>query len=180
MNYKIVNEEIFYTKELITKVTVDDISLLKHNASNNSRKRVRLCTHQNINDSTHEMMIIHAKGNYIPPHKHILKSESFHLIEGLLDVVLFDDFGTITEIIHMSINENEKAFYYRIPANCYHTLLILSDWLVYHETTSGPFDRQQMKFAQWAPSENVEEIESQREYLKKLSKQIMSFNNNQC
>ena len=180
MEFQIVNEEVFYTKELITKVTAGDISLLKQFASNNSRKRVRLCTHHNVNESTHEMMIIHAKGNYIPPHKHILKSESFHLVEGVLDVVLFDDLGKITEIIDMSINENEKVFYYRIPANCYHTLLISSEWLVYHETTSGPFDREQMEFAKWAPSENEEEIENQRRYLKKLSSEIIKFKNKQC
>ena len=76
----------------------------------------------------------------------------------------------------MSKYDNEKDFYYKIPENCYHTLIILSDWLVSHGTTSGPFDRQQMEFAQWAPCEKKEEIENQRNYMNNLSKRSMTFN----
>lgn len=36
------------------------------------------------------MLIVMAKGSYIRPHKHKNKSESFHIIEGLLDVIVFD------------------------------------------------------------------------------------------
>jgi cupin fold WbuC family metalloprotein len=176
MKYEIINEELFYTKESITKVTGKDIELLKLSACSNSRNRVRLCAHNNETESTHEMIIVHGRGNYIPPHKHASKSESFHLIEGILDVVLFNDDGDITEIIHMNKYDNDKVFYYRIPENCYHTLMILSDWLVYHETTSGPFDRQQMIFAQWAPKEIQEEIDNQLIYMNNLNKRIMSFN----
>ena len=68
-------------------------------ALGNTRERVRLCTHQSVEDAVHEMLIVHIKGTYIRPHKHPNKSESFHIIEGNLDVVVFDDAGDLLEVI---------------------------------------------------------------------------------
>jgi hypothetical protein len=33
----------------------------------------------------------------------------------------------------------------------FHTILITSDWLVFHETTAGPFDPSRTAFPDWAP-----------------------------
>jgi len=49
-----------------------------------------------------EIELIVLSGNtYIRPHKHLAKSESFHVIEGLVDIVILDDQGAITEVIQL-------------------------------------------------------------------------------
>ena len=84
---------------------------------------------------------------------HLNKIESVHVIEGLVDVVLFDEEGTVTEIIRMGDLSSGRKFYYRMAAPSYHTLFIVSELLVFHEITNGPFRRPDTVFAPWAPDE---------------------------
>ena len=44
-----------------------------------------------------------------------------------------------------------KLCYYRMPDEVFHTILITSEWLVFHETTAGPFDPPRTAFPDWAP-----------------------------
>ena len=61
-----------------------------------------------------------------------------------------------------------RPFYYRIAAPLFHTLLIRSDVLVFHETTSGPFSRADTVFAPWAPEDG--DAAAVRRYLADLER----------
>jgi len=160
------NEEVVYTTEDVTKVNHDDIAFLKNKAALNSRKRIRLCTHPGVTDTLHEMLIVHMKGAYVRPHKHITKSESFHIIEGELKVVVFNETGGVTEVIPMANYGSEKPFYYRLAKGIYHTVIPETEFVVFHETTNGPFVREDAEFALWAPDEDNEQ--GQKVYLSEL------------
>lgn len=99
------------------------------------------------------MLIVHPIGTYVRPHKHVGKSESFHVIEGEVDVVVFAGDGGVADVIRMGAFTSGRPFFYRIAEPLYHTLLIRSDVLVFHETTSGPFQRADTVFAPWAPAD---------------------------
>ena len=170
MKYKVVNDEVLYTNELITTVSQTDIDLLIYFAEKNSRKRIRLCAHPNTKDRLHEMIIVHAKGAYVRPHKHPGKSESFHIIAGTLKVIVFDDKGDKTEEIVMSGIKSNSIFYYRLSESMFHTVIPISEWVVFHEVTNGPFDRSETIFAPWSPGE--EEYEKQQHFLELHSKRI--------
>jgi cupin fold WbuC family metalloprotein len=163
------NEEVLYGEEPIIEITSNDIQWLKNKAGKNERKRIRLCAHRDIQDSVHEMLIIHTCDTYIRPHKHLGKSESFHIVEGMADVILFDDNGNVSYVLRMGKYETGMIFYYRISMPVYHTLLIRSDVLVFHETTSGPFNRADTIFAAWSPDED--DKEAYKAYISNLSSQ---------
>ncbi|MBC8182557.1 WbuC family cupin fold metalloprotein [candidate division KSB1 bacterium] len=153
------NDEVLFTADDIAKVDAKDIEELKQKARLNPRRRVRLCVHKDLDDSIHEMLIVHEKSCYIQPHKHIGKTESFHIIEGLVDIILFDEDGQINGIIPMGDYSTGLKFFYRLPPSHYHTLLIQSDVLVFHEITNGPFKSEDTVWASWAPEENdVDEV----------------------
>ena len=164
-----ISEEIFYPEKSLVIVSREHINLLKSQALKNRRKCCRLCTHPDTNDSVHEMLIAHVKGNYVRPHKHINKPESFHVIEGELTVLLFDEDGVVTESIEMGSFASGRAFYYRISDNQYHTLVVKSDIVVFHETTKGPFDRSDTVFAPWASDEK--DYGAIKSYMEKLTTQ---------
>lgn len=170
MNLKEINEEVFYLRDAITKVNHKDIEFLKNKATDNKRKRVRACSHKGVEDSLHEMLIVHAKGAYIRPHKHINKIESFHMIEGRLKVVIFNETGEILEVINMGDYDSGETFYYRLSESYFHTVVPISDFVVFHETTNGPFRRSDMVFASWSPAED--EFEKQKDYLKELTAEL--------
>lgn len=156
MSFYHFNEEVVFSNDPIVRVRREDISVLKEMSRDNERKRIRLCAHKDTRNRLHEMLIVHEKGTYVRPHKHLNKEESLHVIEGAVDIVLFDAEGAITEVIPMSDYVSGQDFYYRLPGSYYHTLLIRSDLLIFHETTSGPFDRSETIFAPWSPDEKDE------------------------
>jgi cupin fold WbuC family metalloprotein len=151
--YRFLSSEVLYSEALITATNRSDIDLFKQMSSHNPRTRIRLCAHEGPDDRLHEMLIIHHRSAYVRPHKHPGKSESTHIIEGLVDVVMFDDEGRIEDVVRMGDYASGRTFYYRMAAPIFHTLIIRSDVLVFHEITNGPFDRRDTVFAPWAPDD---------------------------
>jgi cupin fold WbuC family metalloprotein len=160
------SDEVYRTAGDITKVSSREIAFLKSVAALNERKRVRLCAHPDSSDRIHEMLIVHAKAAYVPPHKHINKSESFHIIEGLLKVFLFDEDGVVVDTIEMGEPISGRPFFYRLSSFRYHSVLPESEFVVFHEVTNGPFDRKDMVIAPWAPAED--DLEGQNKFLMSL------------
>jgi len=157
MRFNKFNEEVFFADDKIVKVGHGDMEFLKQKAKNNERKRVRLCLHKGVEDKLHEMLIIHMKDTYVRPHRHLNKSESLYVIEGEAYAVMFDEAGKIIDIIRMGDYKSGHKFYYKISTPVYHTLLITTDFFVFHETTNGPFNKSETVFAAWAPEENDNE-----------------------
>jgi cupin fold WbuC family metalloprotein len=148
---RVESPEVVYAAAPLVTVDSATIAALISDAANNPRRRIRLCTHSGVADAVHEMLIVHERSCYVRPHKHIGKSESFHVIDGAVDVVLFDDAGSITDVMPMGTYGSKKPFFYRIAEPLYHTLIIRSEVLVFHETTSGPLQRDQTVLAPWSP-----------------------------
>lgn len=156
MNFIKESDEVYRTLSSLAKVTGEDILFLKTQAAKNKRKRVRLCAHKKNDDLLHEMIIVHFQNTYVPPHKHTNKSESFHVIEGALTVFLFDDNGKVSNTIKMGEVGSGRVFYYRLSSSLYHSILLESKIVVFHEVTNGPFDKRDMVIAPWAPLESDE------------------------
>ena len=170
MRLKQFNEEVLFADSRIVMVGRKELDLLTEGAKVNKRHRMRLCAHPDTEDTLHEMFIAIQQGTYIRPHKHLGKSESFHVIEGSVDVILFDDSGNITEVNRVADHASGGAFYHRITDPCYHTLLIRSDFLVFHEITNGPFHPERTEYAPWTPDEA--DHGAAREYVDWLTRRV--------
>ena len=168
------NDEVFYPKQTgFMEVAKLDIDFLIQVAQINHRQRARYCTHRSVDDEVHEMVIYHKEGTYIRPHKHIGKTESFLLIDGEADVLIFDDEGDLMHVRRIGKYESGKSFYYRIPESCYHAQIFRKD-TVFHEVTKGPFDRNDTVKASWAPNEK--ETAMVEKYMDEISESIKLIN----
>lgn len=154
MQRKKINSEVLYARGPVVKTDRLDVAALKRGAGAAARKRMRLCAHPDVRDKVHEMLIVLKKGVYIRPHKHLGKSESFHVIEGRADIFVFTGEGKIREKIPMGDYSSGRKFFYRISAPFYHTLLVRSAFFAFHETTTGPFRKAGTTAAPWAPDES--------------------------
>lgn len=168
-----INNEIFVAQKSIVSFGDEETEFLKQQAMQSLRRRARICAHKTNADALHEMLIAITVDSYIHPHKHLAKSESFHIVEGIVDVVIFDDSGAITNVLALGSQGSGRSFYYRLSDSRFHTLIIHSDILVVHEVTNGPFDKVQTKLAPFAPSEG--DGESVRDYMKRLSTEAAFF-----
>lgn len=175
MKCRKVNDEVLYPGEPIVRVDADFIKSMKTQADANTRERIRLCAHREEGDDVHEMIIVHRAGAYVRPHKHLNKSESFHIIEGEADVVIFDDEGEVIEIIAMGAYSSGRHFYYRLTDPFYHTLLVRSEYVVFHEVTRGPFVRTETVFPSWAPEERNNQ--AFKSFVDRLAAKIVNVGN---
>lgn len=154
MRTKKISEEVLYTSDDLCAVDIDSIEFLKEQALGTTRKRMRICAHKDVSDTLHEMIIVHHKGAFVRPHKHLGKIESCHIIDGEVDLIVYDDNGEVTDVVKMGDYASGKTFYHRMSEPRFHTLLIHSDVLVFHEITNGPFEQSATEFPTWAPEEN--------------------------
>lgn len=158
METKVIGPDVWVTTDKIPNLTSADIGGFATGVEKTARQRVRLCTHQSIEDRLHEMFVAYVKATYVRPNKHIGKDESLHILEGRADFVFFDDTGRLIDVVPLGAYDSGHAFYCRIPQGVYHTWVIHSDVIVVHETTPGPFDRKDTIFAPWAPEEGSAEV----------------------
>jgi len=156
----------FNQKKLFT-VSKLEMELLKAKARLSEPKSHRICVHSSPDAPLHEMLIVLPKSVYFKPHRHREKSESFHLVEGELDVFLFDERGNVTQKIEMGEYRSGKTFYYRLAAPVFHTVLPRTSQVIFQETTNGPFLKSETEFCTWAPDER--DLEGVRVFLDNLS-----------
>ena len=161
------NKEVLFSPDNILQIDASDIDELKKKAKKNPRKRIRICAHKDIKDHIHEMLIVHEKSCYVRPHKHANKTESFHIIEGKVDIILFHEDGTIDQSIPMGDIASGLKFFYRLPPDRYHTMLIKSEVLVFHEITNGPFSAHETSWASWSPEET--DLDAVNKYIEMLA-----------
>ena len=151
---------VFYNNNIVSKI--------KKLAKKTANKRARVCVHKTLSSKTNEMIIALKKGSYIRPHKHpYSKSESYHVIEGKMDVYVFSKKGKKIKVINMGDYKSKLNFYYRMNKSYFHLPIAVSDWCVYHEVYSGPFKKNQdVKYAKWSPEENNKD--QVNKFLKKI------------
>lgn len=148
-------DEVIFSQNDIVKIDSKIIQDLKQKALKNKRKRVRLCLHKNTQALLHEMIVVICKDAYTRPHKHINKVESFHIIEGSFYLVVFNQNGSLREKFIIRDGKAKDCFLCRIEKDYWHMLIPISDFVVFHETTQGPFiNGEDRVFASWSPEED--------------------------
>lgn len=139
----------FYCKKSPVRIDWKFIEELKATSAKHGNVNVRLCLHSDPDAVFHQMVILERKGKYYRPHKHKLKGEAFHIIEGRMAVFVFDEQGRVTDTCVLDAKE---SFIYRVDTGIYHSVLPITDMVIYHESKPGPFlGDQDSVYPTWAP-----------------------------
>lgn len=127
----------------------DVIAELKAAASASPLRRARICLHPDLDSPVQEMIIALSRDSVIEPHCHPgHKPESYHLVDGAMDVNIFSAEGSLLQVIHL---RPDGARMYRINGNVWHQPVAVSDCAVYHEVYTGPFEKQvDVSYQQWS------------------------------
>jgi cupin fold WbuC family metalloprotein len=166
--------EVFLSDEPVGKFGHRELDILRKALPKSSRKRVRVCMHNSVEDRFQEMFITFAKGSYLTASKHLGKDESVDVVEGKADFVLFNDAGEITNVISVGDPSTGLPFYMRTPHERWHAWIVRSDVFTVHETTEGPFRREDTILAPWSPA-NVDDLVAVPRYQKKLEAEVAGF-----
>jgi cupin fold WbuC family metalloprotein len=145
--------EVHQAEGEVVWATKENIEFLKQKAAESPKRRSRMLAHPGGDDPMHEMLVVLARDNYIHPHVHPGVTESFYLIEGEMDVVLFKEDGEILEVVHMGDLDSGLPFFYRQTVPIYHTIIPRTDFVAFKEATQGPFRSDNTVLAEWAPAD---------------------------
>jgi len=160
-----VSAGVFYTSQSIVFADNNLINFLKTMAKNAPLLRARLCAHPNTDAIQQDMIIVTHNSSYVPPHRHPNKSETLLVLEGEVNILIFDDNGLCENIIQMGTYGTKQPFFYRMPENKFHSMVLRTEWLVFQESTKGPFKLSETETAKWCPG--TTEIEAGRKFLEK-------------
>jgi cupin fold WbuC family metalloprotein len=140
---------IYVIDEPIVTIGKSDIQLLADVVDRTALKRNRILGHKSDTSDVHEMLIVLSRATIVKPHKHPHSDESMHVIEGEVDVQIYDEQGGKLQLIQMGTFNSLKSFYYRVPRNTFHAVIPQSDRVVVHEVIHGPFTANSSIFANW-------------------------------
>jgi cupin fold WbuC family metalloprotein len=122
------------------------------------RLRMNHNFHSGPDDNPHRFLNVLLSGTYIRPHRHLdpPKSESFLVLEGRADVILFDEDGRVTARHQLGAESPEGRLWgIDIPPGVWHTIVARTTRVVCFEVKPGPWVASNDKeFASWAPAEN--------------------------
>ena len=102
------------------------------------KKDIRICLHQNNESKLHNMINLIYKKKLNVPHKHLDKSESYHIIRGQMIISIYDNEANIKDKYFLDEND---TFLFRVGKDNFHTTVPVSDYVIVHETRSGPFNK---------------------------------------
>jgi cupin fold WbuC family metalloprotein len=141
-------------------IKIDNVFLeqLAALANGSVRKRAHRNLHTDLAAPVQRTCVALKKGTYIRPHLHPQKEKWKLLVvlRGTLGVLIFDEFGTVTERVVLSPGSGCSAM--ELAAQVWHTVFPLNGDAVILDIKEGPYDPvAEVCFAPWAPEENTEE-----------------------
>ncbi len=151
---KVSKKEYYPKNQNITQLNSLDLNLLKKNILKNNSMGSRICLHTSIKDKIQQMILFHPKGSYIRPHKSISNEESYMILNGEMDVILFDNVGKIKKKIELGDLKSKKFFFFRMKKSLFRTMIIKKD-TIFLEVKKGPFVKNKSTiYADWSPKKN--------------------------
>ncbi|WP_394191936.1 WbuC family cupin fold metalloprotein [Pseudoalteromonas atlantica] len=135
-NAKQIDEPIIY-------LSSQHLCELKQLAKTSEIGRFRFCLHKDHTASIQEMIICLHGDNYFAPHRHPAGVvESYHMIQGEMDIYTFDDKGLIvgcTRLSALDLETMDSTFFHKVTTPVYHTVVPRSQFVLYHEVLTGPW-----------------------------------------
>lgn len=140
--------------QLISSAMFEEVAA---RAEASPRLRMNYNFHSGPGDNPHRFLNVLVKGTYIRPHRHLAppKAESFLVLEGAAEVILFNDDGAIMARHRLGHQGDGRVWGIDIPAGLWHTIMPRTARVVCYEVKPGPWiPGADKEFAEWAPAED--------------------------
>ncbi|MDR0795488.1 MAG: WbuC family cupin fold metalloprotein [Tannerella sp.] len=140
--------------QLINQELLDETS---RKAAETPRLRMNYNIHNRLDDPVNRMLNALDPGTYLCPHRHLTppKTESYVVLRGELDALIFDDNGNLIQKI--TLNPETGNYGIDIPAGVWHSMIVKQPGTVIYEVKEGPFTPiAHEDFAPWAPKPDDE------------------------
>lgn len=149
---------------MIHLITHDHFDKLAVDAVHSARRRSHYNVHRSLADPVQKLFVAATRDSYFRPHRHPDKSEFAIVIDGRIDLILFDDEANI--IMRQRMGSGTEVLAFELIPNVWHSWLVVTDRALFFEVKQGPYIAETAaEFAPWAPAEGGSEVQS---YLTRL------------
>jgi cupin fold WbuC family metalloprotein len=150
----------------MTKIyTCSELAALTTIAQSADRLRTNLNVHESLDAPVQRLFIATEPGTYIRPHRHPQpnKWELFVVLSGAIDLLIFDDNGTLLKRTKMSPTATQAV---EIPAGTWHGYACQETGTVALEVKEGPYiPTTEADFAPWSPAEGSAEASAYQAWM---------------
>lgn len=153
---KASGDGVYHNDAAVFAAGDDWLERLRTAAATSPRRRSRLCLHRSPEDAVQEMLICFCRDSLVPAHRHDHRTESFHVIEGELQVITFDDAGQVAGRYPLGPRASGRPFVFRMSTPEWHTVRIETEYAIVHEITVGPFRDGGLDVPEWCPTDPAE------------------------
>lgn len=139
---------------MIKRFTAQALAELTDKAKSAPRLRAHLNVHDTLDANVQRLFVAAEPDTYMRPHHHpqAHKWEFFILIKGEMDLLIFDESGTLKERLKMSETATRAV---EVPPNTWHCYVCQQPGTLALEIKEGAYiPATEEDFAPWAPAEN--------------------------
>lgn len=134
---------------LVTHTLLDELAIA---AAASPRRRAHHNLHTGPDDELQRFLVVARGDSYFHPHRHTVRGELSTLLRGRVDVMTFDDDGTV--LTRVPVGEGSETIAYDTPPRVWHTIVPRSEVCAFLEAKLGPYDpAKSIETAPWAPAE---------------------------
>ena len=110
---------------------------LTEQAKGNDRLRKNYNLHRSLNDHVQRLLNALEPGTQLPVHRHLHTDETYVLLRGSLNVLLYNEKKELIECIPLNPKNGKHGV--SIPAGQWHTVEVLEKGTVIFEIKQGPY-----------------------------------------
>jgi cupin fold WbuC family metalloprotein len=120
--------------KIINKELLDEIT---RQAKESPRLRMNYNLHDNLDAKAQKLLNALEPGTILPIHRHPNTTETYLLLRGKLNVILYNDKKEVLETMHMDTANGNYGL--DIPAGQWHSVEVLESGTVILEVKDGPY-----------------------------------------
>ena len=120
--------------KIINKELLDEIT---RQAKESPRLRMNYNLHDNLDAKAQKLLNALEPGTILPIHRHPNTNETYLLLRGKLNVILYNDKKEVLETMHLDTANGNYGL--DIPAGQWHSLEVLESGTVILEVKDGPY-----------------------------------------
>jgi len=133
------NARVFYAMSNPFSISKQLMVLLREYARLKELPIFRCCLHTDDSNDVHEMLMIHPQQCDVGPLKQDKTSLSYHMIDGELEIKLYDNSGLQVSSQTISSQDGSVSRSVRLNANQYRSIHTKTPHAIFLEVASGPF-----------------------------------------
>jgi cupin fold WbuC family metalloprotein len=119
---------------LINKKLFDELS---SQAADNERLRVNFNLHTSLDDHVQRLFNALEPGTVLPVHRHKNTAETYIVLRGRLEVLMYNENGNLTETVDIYPDKGNYGMH--IEAGQWHTINVLEKGTIIFEVKQGPY-----------------------------------------